>query len=620
MACGRWVMLTCAAASLVGAFTCLEAAITPQIGATRTTGVAPLAVFVDATTTAGLDGNDYVNANFDWDFDRDGVDPAGKHTVTRGFVAAHVYENPGTYTIQLAVHDRLGATATATQQIVVTPFTGTTYYVATGGSNSAAGTSMSAPLATPEYAISNKGGPNTRVLLRRGDRFTIAPMTVSKTGPMIVGAYTDPNSPSTALPMMYCTASGDGMVNVSNSSDLRFMDFHLRSLCPNPHDGTGTGQRAGTIYSNTTDMLILRVEVDSVNHNGFLSDARNTFIFDCYYHDYGTYGFFSGDVSRLAIVGLVSRRLGSGQHFIRLQGGSKAFIAYNEDTESSVNYDGFTIREGTSQVCLVGNRFSNVLSVLADNREAGEHDGHFVLDGNTVSDGDIIMRANHISFRNNIIRNGGIGIGTSPIAGSDPMNVTICNNSFHGTNYEMVFGSSTNVTIKNNVFHTTTADATGMRLDNALSNYQIDNNIYYKQSGSLSFGVGGFANWQVAGADAHGRIVNPQFASTDPSSPDFLKLSANSPARGNGAVVPVFCDVAGTPRPAGQATDAGAWLYGSSVGVRPAARASASQRTEFTTSGGQAYDLRGRFVRMPPDRSAHGAAGVVIVGSGTSLR
>jgi hypothetical protein len=37
------------------------------------------------------------------------------------------------------------------------------------------------------------------------------------------------------------------MLNVSNSSDLRFMDFHLRSRCPNPHDGGGAGQRAGTV-------------------------------------------------------------------------------------------------------------------------------------------------------------------------------------------------------------------------------------------------------------------------------------------------------------------------------------------------------------------------------------
>jgi hypothetical protein len=282
-------------------------------------------------------------------------------------------------------------------------------------------------------------------------------------------------------------------------------------------------------------VLILRIEVDSVNHGGFFSDGRNTFIFDCFYHDYGTYGFWGPEAIRLAIVGLVSRRLGNNQHFIRLQGTFKAFIAYNEETESNVNYDGFTIREETSQVYVIGNRFTNSLGFLGKNTEAGERDGHFVLDGNTVSDGDVIMRANHTSFRNNIIvvgatRGGGIGISTSALAGTDPMNVTICNNSFYGPGWEMVFGSATNVVIKNNVYHTTLSDATGMRIDNAMSSYQIDNNIYYKQSGTLSFNKGGFCGWQAAGADVHGRIANPQFVSTDPSSPDFLKLSAASPA------------------------------------------------------------------------------------------
>ena len=190
-------VLQCLGIAAVSLLSSIWAAITPQVGASRTTGVAPLAVFVDATATAtaGLDGGDYVNANFDWNFDRDGADASGKHTVTRGFVAAHVYENPGTYTIQLTVHDRLGATATATTQVVVTAFGGTTYYVATGGSNAVAGTSMTAPLATADYAILQKGGPNTRILLRKGDRFTIPPITVSKTGPMIVGSYSDPNNP-----------------------------------------------------------------------------------------------------------------------------------------------------------------------------------------------------------------------------------------------------------------------------------------------------------------------------------------------------------------------------------------------------------------------------------------
>ena len=147
-----------------------SAAIAPRIVPSCTSGVAPCAVFVDATSTGGLAGNDYINAHFGWNFDRDGVDPTGKHSPTRGFVAAHVYENPGTYTITLDVVDRSGATASATAKVVVSAFSGTTYYVAEGGSNAAAGTSMNAPLATSDYAMRQKAAPNTRILLRKGDR------------------------------------------------------------------------------------------------------------------------------------------------------------------------------------------------------------------------------------------------------------------------------------------------------------------------------------------------------------------------------------------------------------------------------------------------------------------
>ncbi len=213
----------------------VRGAVTPQLDLSRASGVAPLAVFVDATGTAGLDGGDYVNANFAWNFDRDGADPAGRYTVTRGFVAAHVYENPGTYTIELIVHDRLGATATTTAQVVVTPFSGTTYYVATGGSNTATGTSMDTPLATPDYAFAQKGGPNTRILIRRGDRFTVPAISINnKAGPAMVGSYSDPDRPSTELPILFCETDGWGMFSVGGTTnDWRFMDIHLRATTDN---------------------------------------------------------------------------------------------------------------------------------------------------------------------------------------------------------------------------------------------------------------------------------------------------------------------------------------------------------------------------------------------------
>jgi hypothetical protein len=610
MSCTRLDAAVVYAVLLVTSVACaLQAAIAPQLGLSRTTGVVPLAVFVDATTTGGLDGSDYINANFDWNFDRDGVDPAGRHTLTRGFVAAHVYENPGTYTIELTVHDRLGAVATATSQVVVTPFTGTTYYVATGGSNSAAGTSMTAPLATADYAILQKGGPNTRILLRNGDRFPIPPITVSKTGPMIVGSYSDPSSPSSVLPILYCSTDGWGILSVSGASDCRFMDIHLRSSFTAIDDANASpNQGAGGANSSCSNTLFLRMEVDSVGRYGFGGDGRNTCIFDCYYHDYGTYGCYVDSLDHFAMVGVVSRRLTGGQHFIRYQtNGSKAFFAYNDIDQSGVNYDCVTVRGNTSQVYLLQNRLDLNLSMHPQYQGAVEHESYCVADGNLLVNGGIQVAAKHVAIRNNLLHDGGIGLSTYTNVGMSD-DVTILNNSLYGYVNEMASGSATNVVIKNNILYASQADqwASGLSFSNALSNYQIDNNIYYapNKNGYLWFSNGGtdwgrtagFSGWQATGNDVHGRYADPLFLSVDSASPDFLKLKPNSPAIGAGAVAAVFCDIAGTSRPAGQATDAGAWLYGSSAGVREAGRVSAGSSPALI--GISVYNLLGRRVQV----------------------
>src|SRR5262249_49734254 len=94
--------------------------------ASRASGVAPLAVFFDASASAcdgcaGID-NAWHDLSFTWDF----ADPgAGKWAVSGhkksidiGPSAAHVFETPGKYTVKLTVTDPLsGQTAEITQSI-----------------------------------------------------------------------------------------------------------------------------------------------------------------------------------------------------------------------------------------------------------------------------------------------------------------------------------------------------------------------------------------------------------------------------------------------------------------------------------------------------------------------
>ncbi|MBK8478411.1 MAG: hypothetical protein IPL39_19630 [Opitutaceae bacterium] len=87
-----------------------------------------------------------------------------------GFVAAHVYDQPGTYRVSVDVYDRNGVHSAQETTVTVLPFTGTTYYVAANGLDSNPGT-IDAPWQTFRYALGRITGPNTRVLFRNGDIF-----------------------------------------------------------------------------------------------------------------------------------------------------------------------------------------------------------------------------------------------------------------------------------------------------------------------------------------------------------------------------------------------------------------------------------------------------------------
>lgn len=81
------------------------------IDVSRTAGVAPLSVFFDATGAPDLSAGSYVDATFAWNFDADNLDPAANYRTASGFVAAHDFENPGTYRVRVDVYDTLGRQA-----------------------------------------------------------------------------------------------------------------------------------------------------------------------------------------------------------------------------------------------------------------------------------------------------------------------------------------------------------------------------------------------------------------------------------------------------------------------------------------------------------------------------
>jgi len=87
--------------------------------ATPSEGSAPLSVAFDASDSYDPDG---LVASYRWSF--------GDGTSGSGMVAAHTYEQPGTYTVQLTVEDRRQAMSTASGEIVARA--GTNYAIIIG--------------------------------------------------------------------------------------------------------------------------------------------------------------------------------------------------------------------------------------------------------------------------------------------------------------------------------------------------------------------------------------------------------------------------------------------------------------------------------------------------------
>jgi len=194
--------------------------------------------------------------SYEWDFG-DGSPPV------TGFNAAHVFEEPGTYTVTLTVRDTIGFSDTDTQQITVLARNeNSTYYVDSElGSNSNDGRTPSRPWRTAEYAFEQGRdlGPGSQVLFRRGQTFSFTGEVGFgnwSTHGILFGAFGDGPKPM----IQYEGGAPDGMMFkklINGVAHLSFQD--LRFDCQDPQ----SGRRALFWFSTgeTHEILFHRVEV-----------------------------------------------------------------------------------------------------------------------------------------------------------------------------------------------------------------------------------------------------------------------------------------------------------------------------------------------------------------------
>lgn len=132
---------------------------------------APATVHVHAVGLVEIDPHLAVYA---WDFG----DPAGAFNTLPGFNAAHVYDEPGTYTITLTV-TTADKQQTFRQSVEVGEDRRALLFVSGDGDDSHRGFDPRQPLRTLTAAL-GIAGPNTKILLRRGDVFELPrPVTLA---------------------------------------------------------------------------------------------------------------------------------------------------------------------------------------------------------------------------------------------------------------------------------------------------------------------------------------------------------------------------------------------------------------------------------------------------------
>src|ERR1700741_1357081 len=250
----------------------------PSLVPSRVSGVAPLAVFFDATaTTAAATNRPFHELEYRWNF---GDTASGSWTSTPGMahpsrnpgngpVAAHVFETPGTYTVNLTVLDG-ASTVTRSVQITVTDpdtvFAANTLCV--GNSQPAAGSggcpAGAAVLASSDFAaaINNNIASRKRILFQRGDTFvSSATADVRLNGPGLIGAFG-----SGAAPVVNVTGNNRA-IQLSSGTTPTIKDWRIMDLEIN---GSSAAASTGIHAEGGIDQVtLLRLNIHHV-HNGVM--------------------------------------------------------------------------------------------------------------------------------------------------------------------------------------------------------------------------------------------------------------------------------------------------------------------------------------------------------------
>ncbi|MBI5890889.1 MAG: PKD domain-containing protein [Nitrosomonadales bacterium] len=566
----------------------------------RTAGVAPLAVFFDASATTGLTGDDFLSANFSWDFDdaSAGVwQTTGKsRNRATGFLAAHVFETPGTYVVSVSVRDRAGrlgpvgtVSITVSDPAAVYAGNATRCVSRTGDFTDApanCATLTSTDLAAQLSWLN--AAANRRLLLRSGETWPGVSLALSGSGPNTLGAF----GPG-ARPILQLGANpGQSAGLLVSGTDWRVMDLDLDGTNLPPANTEG----ATVVGSTGTEFLGMNLSIHNGNEVGWGVGGDRSYLYNSQVQNNAYFSVYVDGVDS-ALMGSSVDQMRIAVSFIRPSESRNVYITDNLiDASRAAPTTGIKwhsrrgvitdniITAGTSRIatsasdveCDFSLAVDRNLGMLLIERNILKPDGNpanddYISTGIDLTENDAMVR-NNLIYDMNLAFRGACGAS----------NVHVLNNSVYmtpnttglnignGDFLNIELPAVSNWEVRNNLMWSENPGINGLgELINlgATTGIALSNNLYYKPSKANPFAVGpsglptaryDLSGWQALGLDSHSLLADPQLVSANPASADFFRLGASSPAIGAGTPVAVFEDFYRTPRPSADGYDIGA--------------------------------------------------------------
>jgi chitodextrinase len=583
--------------------TTLAGPLTLIVSPSRTSGVAPLAVFFDAasTTDSSVTSRPFHDIEYSWGFGdptsgtwTTGARPGASRNTAKGPVAAHVFETPGTYTVTTSAFDGTN-TSTTTNTITVTDpdtqWTGTkTVCISTSGTftDCPSGAVQVTSSDADASIASNIGTGNVRLLFRRGETFAVSTsIPITKSGPSMIGAYGTGTKPLFDAAISSATFNLSSSITPTGVSDWRFQDISIDGNNLN----NSTGFSGAGSFSN---VLFDRVYITRIGYGVVLSGSvlnalnasvpythatwdglymHDSTIYDLYTSASGPNAFF-GNAKHAAMIGNNIDNNTHGEHGIRFQYANRVVIEHNTIqgiapgktnlTIRGTDYAGNTTEHpgaisekivisdnkmiGGASVGMVG--FGPENGVIDERGQDIIFERNFLLCSSTTQN-TILVSQPDVTLRNNVLNfpgpsAGGFAFGIQPSGiVPNPDRVHIYNNTvYHAgsstNNWTLLWVSSNN--------DTSPYDQTMPG-----SVFQLKNNLLYapyRQVGYLS--MFGNYNGSVATTTQSNNtvdpITDPYFAVAPPVILSDYTPSLASYARNAGTSIPVWSDFNLTPQ------------------------------------------------------------------------